>query len=199
MSRRTGTSIVETLVVIAIIGIMMALLFPSVQSARTRALELGCKNNLRQINLAIAGYQESTKRLPGPGAAGRIGGWTIDVLPFLEQKNLQDRITPGSPISKTPDFLLRQPLIFRCPMRDGRDGMPASTMDPANYVLVVGGGRKSFGVYDTPLEVSSPWASGLELTTSDIIRQTGPHNRGFFYSGGFQDGVGFVAGGQIIH
>src|SRR5438874_4232016 len=114
MSSRTGTSIVETLVVIAIVGTLLALFFPAVQSARTRALEVGCKNNLRQINLAIAGFVESNKRIPGPGSAGRVGGWTIDVLPFLEQKNLQDRITPGSPIRTAPAFLLRQPTIFRC-------------------------------------------------------------------------------------
>jgi len=196
MSRRTGTSIVETLVVIAIIGIMVALLFPSVQSARARALEIGCKNNLRQMNLAIAEFYESTKRLPGPGSPDRIGGWTIEVLPFLDQKNLQNRIKVGSPISRAPDFLLRQPLIFRCPMRDTGGEKSASTMEAANYVLVPIGGRKSFSVFDAPLEVSSPWASGPEMSRGDIIRLTGPHNRGFFFSSGFQDGVGFVAGGQ---
>src|SRR5438128_193110 len=52
MPSRRGVSIVETLVVIAIIGLMLGFLLPAVQSARTRALEIGCKNNLRQINLA---------------------------------------------------------------------------------------------------------------------------------------------------
>src|SRR4051812_3915659 len=117
MSRRNGFSLLETIVVIAIIGTMLSLLLPAVLSARQRALELQCKNNLHQINLALADYAETFKRLPGPGASGRVGGWTIDVLPFLDQRNLWERITPGIPISSAPDFLWSQPRIFRCPVQ----------------------------------------------------------------------------------
>ena len=99
MSPRVGASLLETLVVVAIIGVMVALMFPALQSARLRAVEIECKNNLHQIKLAVAQYFDTYKRLPGPSSPGFVGGWTIDVLPFIEQKNLRDRVTPGLPIS----------------------------------------------------------------------------------------------------
>jgi type II secretory pathway pseudopilin PulG len=198
MSRRTGTSLIETLVVIAIIGVALSLLLPAVQSARRRAMELECKNNLHQINIAIADFSETHKRLPGPGSDGLMGGWTIDVLPFVDQKNLRDRITLGNPISAAPGFLLRQPRIFRCPIRSAGDEPKSSMMDPSSYVLVPHGRRKTYQVFDAPIEVKIPWASGPEMTHGDVVRQTGPHQRGFFYASGFQNGVGFVANGQDV-
>jgi hypothetical protein len=66
-----------------------------------------------------------------PGNSGVVGGWTIEVLPFLDQKNLRDRITPGVPIAAAPDFLLGQPRIFRCPIRAPADAPDATAMDHA--------------------------------------------------------------------
>jgi type II secretory pathway pseudopilin PulG len=197
MSVRRATSIVETLVVIAIIGVLVSMLLPAVQSARRRALEVECKNNLRQINIAIADYSEAHNRLPGPGANGVVGGWTIDVLPFLDQRTLQDRSVPGTPISTPPDFLLRQPRILCCPSRRPGDVPTASAMEPSSYIFVPDDRRKKlFRVIDAPLEVSVPWASGPEMTYGDVVRQTGPHLRGFFYASGFQNGVGFIVNGR---
>jgi type II secretory pathway pseudopilin PulG len=193
VSRRTGTSIIETLVVIAIIAALLGLFFPAVQRARRRALDVECMNNLRQIDIAIADYYESNKRLPAPGANGVVGGWTIEILPFLEQKNIQDRVRAGTPIAAAPDFLLRQPRIFRCPIRSASDQPAAGTMEPSSYVLVPGKGRQTFSVLDAPLDVSIPWASGPEMTFDDVVRRIGPHNRGFFCASGFQEGVNFVA------
>jgi type II secretory pathway pseudopilin PulG len=196
VSRRAGTSIIETLVVIAIPGTLLGLFFPAVQRARRQALDVECMNNLRQLDIAIADYYESNKRLPGPGANGIVGGWTIEVLPFLEQKNMSDRVRAGSPIAAAPDFLLRQPRIFRCPSRSTGDGPAAGMMEPSSYVLVPGNGRKTFSVLDAPLDISIPWASGPEMTFADVVRRIGPHNRGFFCASGFQEGVGFVASRQ---
>jgi type II secretory pathway pseudopilin PulG len=198
LSTRRAASLIETLVVMAIIGTLVALLLPAVQAARRRALEVGCKNDLRQINLAVAQYAETHNRLPGPGTGGLVGGWIIDVLPFLDQKNWRDRITPGIPIATAPDFLLRQPAILRCPIRAGSDGPTAATMDPSHHVFVPHDRRKSFNVFDAPLEARIPWASGPEMTCEAVIRQTGAHKRGFFYASGFQEGAGFIVNGQIV-
>lgn len=190
---RAGASIVETLVVIAILGVLLALLFPALQSAHRRALEAECKNNLHQVNLAITQFAETHKRLPGPGSKGLVGGWTINVLPFLEQKNLRDRVTPGQPIQAAPEFLVRQPPILRCPVR--ADAEPAANkMNPAHYVFVPHDRRKTFHVFDMPVEQNIPWASGPEMTYPAVGRQTGPHHRGFFYARGFQQGVDFMPG-----
>src|SRR5262249_42854673 len=141
---------------------------------------------------------ETHKRLPGPGSDSLVGGWTIDVLPFLDQKNLWDRITPGSSILTAPDFLLRQPRILCCPIRRASDEPTATMMDQSDYVFVPHDKRQSYNVFDAPLEVKVPWASGPEMAYDDVIRQTGPHNRGFFYASGFQNGVSFIVNGQHV-
>jgi type II secretory pathway pseudopilin PulG len=196
MSNRRATSLVETLVVIGIIAILIGLLLPAVGAARQRSMDTVCKNNLKQINLAVAQLVEIQKRLPAPGNSDVVGGWTIEALPFLDQKNMRDRITPGGPISAAPDFLLRQPRILTCPIRAAAEPLGSTAMDYAHYVLIPVAGRQSYNVFDAPLDVKVPWASGPQMAFTEVVRQTGPHNRGFFYARGFQDGVDFRAGNQ---
>ena len=196
MSNRRAVSAIELLVVIAIIAVLIGMLLPAVGAARRRAMETVCKNNLGQINHAVAQLVETQKRLPDPGNSGVVGGWTIEVLPFLDQKNLRDRVTPGGPISAAPDFLLRQPRILTCPIRAAADPPDATAMDHAHYILVPVAGRKSYNVFDAPLDVAVPWASGPEMAYADVVRQVGPHNRGFFFARGFQNGVNFMPNSQ---
>ena len=196
MSNRRAVSVIELLVVIAIIAVLIGMLLPAVGAARRRAMETVCKNNLGQINLAVAQLVETEKRLPAPGNSGVVGGWTIEVLPFLDQKNLRDRVTPGEPILAAPDFLLRQPRILTCPIRAAADPPDATAMDHAHYILVPVAGRRSYNVFDAPLEVNVPWASGPEMAYADVVGQIGPHNRGFFFARGFQDGVNFGPNSQ---
>jgi hypothetical protein len=194
-SSRRAVSVLETLVVIAIVAVLIGMLLPAVGAARRRAMETVCKNNLRQINLAVAEFVDINKRLPEPGNSGVVGGWTIEVLPFLDQKNLRDRITPGVPIAAAPDFLLGQPRIFMCPIRAAADAPDPTAMDHAHYILVPVG-RQSYDVFDAPLDVNVPWASGPEMAYADVVRRTGPHNGGFFFASGFQNGVNFMPNSQ---
>ncbi|NUQ62818.1 MAG: DUF1559 domain-containing protein, partial [Pirellulales bacterium] len=72
MTARRGFTLVELLVVIAIIGILIALLLPAVQAAREAARRSSCKNNLRQIGLALHNYQSARRTFP-PGVLGTSG------------------------------------------------------------------------------------------------------------------------------
>jgi len=84
-----GFTLIELLVVIAIIAILIALLLPAVQQAREAARRTQCKNNLKQLGLAMHNYHDVYKCFPiGHQLAGpNIGGWTWStaLLPYIEQ------------------------------------------------------------------------------------------------------------------
>jgi len=94
ISQRRGFTLVELLVVIAMIGILIALLLPAVQAARESARRAQCSNNLRQLGLAAHHHHDTFQHLP-PGIGyyptahnGVFGTYFFHLLPYLEQGNL---------------------------------------------------------------------------------------------------------------
>jgi prepilin-type N-terminal cleavage/methylation domain-containing protein len=194
--KRAGVSLVELLVVLAIIGVLLALLVPAVQSARERARETVCKNNLHQQNLAIAGYISIHKKLPRSNPPDLIGGWAIDILPFMEQKPLHDRVPIGSRIADAEDFLLRSPRLYRCPVRESMRPMADDRMNSAHYVLVPLSQRASFMLFEAAIDLDVPWASGAERSHAQAIKAEGPHHGGIFFTNGLHQAVEFMVQGQ---
>src|SRR4051812_20626313 len=96
---RAAFTLVEMLVVIAVIGLLVALLLPAVQSARESARRAQCSNNLRQIGIAMLNFHDSKQHFPAAyvsHAGGEMGppseetgdagpGWTclFEILPYL--------------------------------------------------------------------------------------------------------------------
>ena len=96
-----GFTLVELLVVITIIGILMSLLLPAVQSARESARSVQCANNVKQLGLGAIEHLSVTGFFPSGGwgwswggdpdrgyGLKQPGGWLYSVLPFIDQKNL---------------------------------------------------------------------------------------------------------------
>jgi prepilin-type N-terminal cleavage/methylation domain-containing protein/prepilin-type processing-associated H-X9-DG protein len=91
-----GFTLIELLVVIAIIAILIALLLPAVQQAREAARRSSCKNNLKQIGLALHNYHDVHKRFPieARSAVGGFGvSWWAGMLPQMEQGPLYSNMT----------------------------------------------------------------------------------------------------------
>ena len=131
-------TLVELLVVIAIIGLLVAMLMPAVQSSREAARRSACANNMKQIGLAIAGYQLAKTVYPPSNtddvfawdAGGRLRNhsWASLIMPFVEDSPLHDAIN----FSISAMHNVNQPAaatvvpIYRCPSYTG----PNLTTDP---------------------------------------------------------------------
>src|SRR6187401_2658539 len=90
---RRGFTLIELLVVIAIIAILIALLLPAVQQAREAARRSQCKNNLKQIGIALHNYHDTFNALPPGWVQTNRWGWGTMVLPGLDQAPLYNSLS----------------------------------------------------------------------------------------------------------
>ena len=121
VSRRAFT-LVELLAVIAIIGVLVALLLPAVQAARESARSSACQNNLKQIGIALNNHHDAKSFLPAGVRLPPVGyaaswvtkttyintpgwGWAAMILPYMEQDDLYARlrISEGIELDKVAD------------------------------------------------------------------------------------------------
>jgi prepilin-type N-terminal cleavage/methylation domain-containing protein len=125
---RRGFTIVELLIVVAIIGILIALLLPAVQAAREAARRSQCSNNFRQVGIALHNYEGIERKLP-PGHQGSScepwdtaapplsvrWTWSAWILPHLEGNPLYDKIDFNSSPHVQPDTIKVNVPAYLCP------------------------------------------------------------------------------------
>ncbi|MEX2317298.1 MAG: DUF1559 domain-containing protein [Pirellulales bacterium] len=146
---RLGVTLIELLIVIAIIGVLVQLMLPAVQSAREAARRTACQNNLHQIGLAAVAHESALKYLPtagwgwawigdpdrGPGKT-QPGSWAYQLLPYMEQRDVYE-IGLGLTGDAKTDALTRlaaTPVaLFYCPTRRS----PVATPNEGPQVDVV--------------------------------------------------------------
>ena len=120
---RIGLTLVELLVGIAIIAILIGMLLPAINSVREAARLVSCKNNVRQIGMAVLNYSSANyERLPALWQTSRLNpwenfSWRIDLLPFLEQSALANSFGDNDrPLELEKLASVSQILpIFQCP------------------------------------------------------------------------------------
>lgn len=125
---RSGFTLIELLVVIAIIAVLIALLLPAVQQAREAARRTQCKNNLKQIGLALHNYHDTHLCFPfGQGGTGNSYSAISQLLPYFEQGNLYGQIDFKRPVADAANAVPRavELPMLRCPT-DGPNTQPAS-------------------------------------------------------------------------
>jgi prepilin-type N-terminal cleavage/methylation domain-containing protein len=117
----SGFTLIELLVVISIIGLLVALLLPAVQSAREAARRIQCSNNLRQLGLAVNSYHDSHGAIPPSGTNFSM---KARLLSFIEQgpvyNSLNMSVSDGQDANTTMNRVLIDPGRGRaCPVRRG--------------------------------------------------------------------------------
>jgi type II secretory pathway pseudopilin PulG len=173
---------VELLVVILIISVLIALLLPALQRARESASRVTCKNNLRQLSLAMRGCMEFHKKIPAPAPPDSVGGWSIAILPFMEEKSMADdfRKHPSLKPGKISTFAMWRPGIMTCPAAyDGQSNNPPIPV--AHYVLVPCVIKDLWVLGDAPWKYTAAWCVGpeMEMESNYWENNKGPHSGGF--------------------
>ncbi len=213
MRSQRGFTLIELLVVIAIIGLLVALLLPAVQQAREAARRAQCRNNLKQIALALHNYESTYGAFPGGSMYVVVGtdtisnacSWGRSILPFLDQSALANQFHPGeSPFIGTNLSLVSTSIPgYRCP---STNAPPKTIVEWSSATTTANGNPKLLPVTPSPglnitfgpidyfalVDVRNPlFSANLSLIPGYSASQTA----GFFYHGTY-NAASCIAGGD---
>ncbi|WP_437205684.1 DUF1559 family PulG-like putative transporter [Planctomicrobium sp. SH664] len=149
---RSGFTLIELLVVIAIIAVLISLLLPAVQQAREAARRSQCKNNLKQVGLALHNYADVHKQLPmlfinWPGNGSNLGnwGWQTYILPYMDQSGLYTALDPNNWVGQDRDGFYKDRAVARHATKYSLLGTPISSYRCPSSVAPAAGDGYNFG------------------------------------------------------
>lgn len=202
-----GFTLIELLVVIAIIAVLIALLLPAVQQAREAARRTQCKNNLKQIGLALHNYADTHRSFPletyygaRPDGSFYYGSWIPQTLAFFEQAGLAHLYNHDFSFFEQPNrtAIETRLALFECPSTPG-----GTQMTQTLRVRTSGGWQ----ILTDRGAFTSDYAGqrGVEERTYPIYVPGGtwPANEGIFGGGGRGTRFGDITDGTtntiIVH
>jgi prepilin-type N-terminal cleavage/methylation domain-containing protein/prepilin-type processing-associated H-X9-DG protein len=182
---RRGVTLIEMLVVIAVIGLLVALLLPAVQAARETARRALCGDNLRQMGVAMQSYLDVHRVFP-PGYisafdaqgndTGPGWGWPAMLLPQLEQSSLHSQVYFGYPIEHPLNLAARTVSlpVYLCPsdksdsqrVWQAQTGLP----NPATICVVASSNYVgSFGTQEPGVDGDGIFFRNSRVNTADVL------------------------------
>jgi prepilin-type N-terminal cleavage/methylation domain-containing protein len=184
----SGVTLVEMMVVIAIIALLLGLIMPAIHFARERARRTTCESNLHQLGIAVTHYVELRKKLPAECPDGEIGGWAIEILPFMEDGNLYDGLSAIGPLdpSAPPELARKRPFLMTCPSAYEGDSSVATV--PASHYSgqfdrKTGHVKWVWRIGEVPTNCRIPWVSSPEVPFGGSV-DLRPHRGGYNYANG---------------
>jgi prepilin-type N-terminal cleavage/methylation domain-containing protein len=179
-----GFTLVELLVVIAIIGVLVALMLPAIQAAREAARRTECKNNIRQLGLAVLNHENARKHFPTGGLRSWAGdhgsdagwwvpgknwpvtaapptellplGWVFQTLPYMELATIRG-------VGNWEDVKSLTPQFFYCPSRR-----------PPTRNTLAGNDGEGNGMID--YASANPWADPARIFEMDYWGNKDPRD-----------------------
>ena len=181
LRRRPAFTLIELLVVIAIIAVLVALLLPAVQQAREAARRSQCRNNLKQIGLAMQTYHADLNTLP-PGAIQfpsslNESTWVTHILPYLDQLPLFETVNWNQcfgcvPNTTTPSYKVSYTFLsgLKCPT-DNDVELALGLYARGNYAANTGMGTLKSMSVDTS-RTNGPFVMNSRTRMSDFTDGT---------------------------
>lgn len=177
--RKRGFTLIELLVVIAIIAVLIALLLPAVQQAREAARRTQCKNNMKQIGLALHTYHDTSKFFPlnssyAPGAPAVMNrSGYVGMLPYFDQAPMYMQMNMSVSGIVAPNLAFTQKILpsLICPSdpegtktsNNGTDAATGIPLAPSDYAFCFGdyvNGSTNTGAVQNPAYANGVLSSG---------------------------------------